>query len=122
MMEHNQHALILGKTSVGKTTMINSMSKVLSAKLHIVNPVGLPSGFLLGIDEAMSFNKGILESLLQFSETASLKWILFDGPCDTWTESVSGLLDIETGGALCISSGKRIFLDKNTTVHIILYQ
>jgi Holliday junction resolvasome RuvABC ATP-dependent DNA helicase subunit len=119
MMEHSQHALILGKTSVGKTTMIKSMSKLLSAQLHIVNPVGLPSGFLLGIDETMAFNKGILESLLQFSETEKMKWILFDGPCDTWTDNISGLLDIEMGGALCISNGKRIFLDKNTTVHII---
>lgn len=116
LMEHGQHAIVLGKAGVGKSTTIKSVSKLLKADLHIINPLGIPSGFLFGVDEAMSFEKGILEFLLENQVSTEPKWILFDGPFGSWVENISALLMKEAGGSLCLTNGKRIFLDNSTTV------
>ncbi|KAI8911022.1 hypothetical protein EDD86DRAFT_269734 [Gorgonomyces haynaldii] len=117
MMEYGQHTIVLGHVGVGKTSLIKRVSSILQTKLFTLNAVGLPSGYLLGYEE-LFFEKGVLESILE-SETQDPKWIHFDGPWhNSWTDAISSLFQKESGGALSISNGKRIFLDDQTSILI----
>lgn len=120
MMEHSQHAIVLGKTGVGKTSMIKTVSKIVSSDLHIINPVGLPSGYLFGFNDSFFFEKGVVETVLELpTHELKPKWILFDGAWTSWwIDGISSIFQKDAGGSLCISNGNRIFLEPNTTVLI----
>ncbi|KAJ8324801.1 hypothetical protein O5D80_007029 [Batrachochytrium dendrobatidis] len=121
IIETGQHAIVLGKVGVGKTSLIHGASSVLGSVVDVVNPRALPSTFLFGFQESTGYQKGIIESIADKAYKSLDKnfWLVFDGPLESsWADSVSSMLQIEEGGALCLSNGKRVILGSNMTVVI----
>lgn len=120
MMRHDQHIIILGATGVGKSSLIQSASKILCSKTHFINPAGMPQNCLFGNDKAMLLEKGVLETVLESpTEGFSAKWLVFTGSLESkWTDGISSLFERDVGGALCFPSGKRLFLPLKTNILI----
>ncbi|KAI8928647.1 hypothetical protein BC831DRAFT_548196 [Entophlyctis helioformis] len=121
IVENAQHTLVLGKMSVGKTSLIRSSASLLGAKIHVINPRALPATFLFGFEESTGYQKGVIESIVDLGNKSPTQrhWLVLDGPLEaSWADTVSSLLQKEEGGALCLSNGKRVSLHNSMTVVI----
>lgn len=91
--------IIIGEAHAGKSTIIKTLAEVLGLLddkiiLETVNPGAVTIDQLYGYfdEKSKEWKDGIFLNIIK-SKILSKKWIIFDGPINTWVENLDPFLD-----------------------------